>query len=516
MISTDTLPTAPGCYLFKDGQGTVIYVGKAKNLKHRVSSYFTGALHDPKTRVMLSHATDLEVVVTASETEALLLENALVKQHQPRYNVHLKDAKTFAYIRCTDDTFPRLTMARRRDEPGDYYGPFVSARERDTLLQFLQNTFGLRTCRRLPKRPCLRFHINRCSAPCDGHISLEDYRHAVDQAREILRGRATHLLTQMKQDLKRHTAQREYERALILRDQIAAIELLRERQIIDRDVAHDEDVIQYIERDDVVYIMVFNVREGLLNQTAEYLFEAMPDFFSSFIVQYYDEHPVPKELIVPEPLDEAVAAYLSYKRKRKVRVTVPQRGAKKRLLALARKNIAHVHLSGIKKTEALGARLMLPGPPQVIECFDISHLGGTAMVGSMVQFRAGNPDKNNYRRFRIRSVDTIDDYAAIAEVVHRRYARLKREGQPLPDLIVIDGGRGQRTAAQKTLDSLGLTIPLVAIAKRDEVLFVPGHYQPLRLDPADRALQYVQEMRDEAHRFALAYHHLLRTKEVAS
>jgi len=262
--------------------------------------------------------------------------------------------------------------------------------------------------------------------------------------------------------------------------------------------------------------MVFNVREGLLNQTAEYLFEAMPDFFSSFIVQYYDEHPVPKELIVPEPLDEAVAAYLSYKRKRKVRVTVPQRGAKKRLLALARKNIAHVHLSGIKKTEALGARLMLPGPPQVIECFDISHLGGTAMVGSMVQFRAGNPDKNNYRRFRIRSVDTIDDYAAIAEVVHRRYARLKREGQPLPDLIVIDGGRGQRTAAQKTLESLGLTIPLVAIAKRDEVLFVPGHDQPLRLDPADRALQYVQEMRDEAHRFALAYHHLLRTKEVAS
>jgi len=512
MIDLANLPHAPGCYLFSDNAGTIIYVGKAKDLKKRVTSYFQKTDHDAKTEKLVERITEIDFVVTNTETEALLLENNLIKKHQPKYNIDLKDAKRFAYIEISNEPFPRIGIARKRTKGATYYGPFVSAVERDAVLRTIKRTFTLRSCRKLPKRACLRYHMQSCSAPCIGVISPEEYRVQVDRAVTLLKGKGSEVVKQLREEMAACSTAQEYEKALSLRNQIGAIERLSERQSVERPKESDQDVIAYTVADGIVSLMVFSVRKGSLTQKQEYSFEAVEDFFEEFLVQYYADHPPPTELILPHEIDAALIEYLAERRGRSVQITVPKIGEKKNLLDLVYMNIELSFRRGAMKTGDLQAALDLPDTPHVIECFDISHLSGTSMVGSMVQFRDGVPDKKNYRRFRIRTVEGIDDFASIAEVVKRRYLRLSGESADMPDLIVIDGGRGQLSAALGILNELDVEIPIIALAKREEEVYLPGEMLPLQLDPKGMALRYLQEIRDEAHRFAVAYHRLLRGK----
>ncbi len=514
MIDPSSLPHAPGCYLFSDEAGTIIYVGKAKDLKKRVTSYFQKTDHDAKTQRLVERIASLDFLVTTTETEALLLENNLIKKHQPKYNIDLKDAKRFAYIEISSDPFPRIGIARQRTKGAAYYGPFVSAGERDAVLRVIKRTFTLRSCRKLPKRACLRYHMQSCSAPCIGAISPEDYRIHVERAATLLKGKGSDVVKQLREEMAACSAAQEYEKALSLRNQIAAIERLSERQSVERPKESDQDVIAYTVADGIVSLMVFAVRKGSLTQKQEYSFEAVEDFFEEFLVQYYADHPPPTELILPHDIDAALSDYLSERRGRGVQITVPKIGEKKNLLDLVYTNIELSFRRGALKTGDLQNALDLPDTPHVIECFDISHLSGTSMVGSMVQFRDGEPDKKNYRRFRIRTVEGIDDFASIAEVVKRRYQRLFSEDADMPDLIVIDGGKGQLSAALDILNELNVEIPIIALAKREEEVYLPGEMFPLHLDPKGMALRYLQEIRDEAHRFAVAYHRLLRGKKM--
>lgn len=515
MISLASLPNAPGCYLFSDENGTIIYVGKAKDVKKRVASYFTKTDHDTKTTNLITRIASVDYVMTMSEAEAFLLENNLIKKHQPRYNIDLKDAKRFAYIELSLDEFPRIGIARRTTKgEGTYFGPFVSAAQRDQVLRVVKKVFRLRSCKKLPKRACLRYHLQSCSAPCIGTISADEYRTQVERAAALLKGKGTELLKSLKAEMAERSVAQEFEKALALRNQITAIERLAERQHVERPKDTDQDAIAYTVVDSTVFLMIFSVQKGLLLGKQEYTFDASGDFFEEFCVQYYADRPPPAEIILPHEVDPALIEYLSQRRGSAVQVTVPKIGEKKKMLELVNKNIEHAFLRDEVKVKELQAAFDFPAPPVVIECFDISHLSGTSMVGSMVQFRNGKPDKSNYRRFRIRTVDGIDDIASIGEVVKRRYSRLANEGANLPDLIIIDGGKGQLSGALNALAAIGADIPVIAIAKREEEIYVPGGMLPLRLDRKGIALRYIQEIRNEAHRFAVTYHRLLRKKKV--
>ncbi len=510
MIDPGEIPRQPGCYLFSDEQGRVIYIGKAKELRRRVSSYFKRRDLDPKTQVLVSHIHSVQTIVTSREEEAFLLENNLIKRHQPKYNIDLKDAKSFATLRLTAEDFPRLVISRRRQEDGRHFGPFVSAEQRDEVMRFLVRVFRLRTCRKLPKKPCLRFHIGLCPAPCAGKISLPAYRERIARVVEVLAGRGGALIHQLGEEMARHAAAEEYEAALELRDQIAALERLAERQAVQRVARGSEDVLQYAVGGGEVFLLLFHVERGTLCRREEFQFAGSEDTVEEFLSRYYAENPVPKELILPRRPDDGLVAYL--RRLGVRRVTVPLRGGKRQLLALARLNLDSVFFAGDRRQHELRERLDLPDPPETIDCVDISHLSGTAMVGSLVRFRHGKPDKAGYRRFRIKTLSGVDDPAAIAEVVRRRFTRLVGEGTPLPDLLVIDGGETQLTAARRELEACGVRVPVIAIAKRFEEIYRPGVRAPLRLDARDPALLLLRAIRDEAHRFAIAYHRLLRQK----
>jgi excinuclease ABC subunit C len=513
MIDLSVIPHTPGCYLFSDTAGTIIYVGKAKDLKKRVTSYFRKKDHDIKTKNLVALIASVDLMVTHTETEGLLLENNLIKKHQPKYNIDLKDAKRYAYIEITKETFPRIGIARQTKR-GDatYFGPFVSGAERDAILRVIKRVFVLRSCRKLPIRACLRYHLKSCSAPCIGAVSEEDYRLQVDRASALLRGKSGELLDLLRAEMAGCSGRQEFEKALVLRNQVAAIEHLAERQHVEHPKETNQDVIAYTVAGDRVYLMVFSVEKGLLSGKQEYSFDNHDDFFDEFLVLYYADRTPPQELIVPCAVSGGMAGYLSERKGRSVQVTVPKIGEKKKLIELVWENIGHAFMKNELKVKDLQASLGLVQVPAVIECFDISHLSGTSMVGSMVQFRDGAPDKKNYRRFRIRTVEGIDDVASIAEIVKRRYSRLIEENASFPDLIIIDGGKGQLAAALGALEELGLKIPVIALAKREEEVYLPGEMLPRRLDEKGMALHVLQEIRDEAHRFAIAYNRLLRSR----
>ena len=516
MFSITHLPKKPGCYLFHNKQDSILYVGKAKNLQKRVKNYQKPSRLDPKTKQLVRQIHTVDFIVTDNEVEAFLLENTLIKKHRPKYNINLKDSKSYSYIRITDESFPRAVIARRKIGKGHYFGPFVSAANRDYILQFLKKTFHLRTCRKMPKKPCLRYHIHLCDAPCIGEISAEEYNAQIKTVKQILKGNIKQATEEINHDMNQFSKQQQYEHALRKRNQLTALEHLKERQNMQRQKRYNEDIINYKIVDDNVYLMLFNVYKGTLSNKNDFVFSYHNSFLEEFITQYYSDHPIPKELIVPESLDESLKDFLSHKKESKVRITVPKRGEKKQLLRLVKKNIDITFFANTKKIAALQQRLRLHEKPVVIECFDISHLSGTSTVGSMVQFRNGKPDKSNYRRFRIRTVEGIDDFKAIGEVVRRRYTRLLKENRSFPNLIIIDGGRGQLNSALSILEDIGVTTPVISIAKRIEELYIPGRIRPLLLKKDDIALQYIQQIRDEAHRFAIKYNRLLRTKKVIS
>ncbi|MDD1719493.1 MAG: excinuclease ABC subunit UvrC [Methanoregulaceae archaeon] len=509
-----TLPISPGCYLFRNGDGEILYIGKAKNLRKRVQSYFKGRDHDQKTTALVGFIATIDYIVTTSELEALILESSLIKEHQPRFNIDLKDSKGFSYIQLTGEEFPCVRIARTRGGSGMFFGPFISAAERDYIFSVVKKTFRLRTCRKMRKRACLRRHLHSCSAPCRGEISPEDYAAEIRKATVLLRGKSGDLVATLRREMRERSDARDYERARVLRDQIHAIEGLSKRQSVSRPVETDEDVINTVVAEGTVYLMLFNVHAGTLVNKREYVYPDREDFLEEFLTTFYGTADPPGELILPEGVSEAMREYLAIRKGRKVTVTVPKIGPKKKLLDLVRMNIEVRYFGDMIRLEELREVLSLASVPHVIECFDISHISGTSVVGSMVRFRDGRPEKKEYRRFRIRTVEGIDDPRAIGEVVSRRYARLKAENTALPDLIVIDGGRTQLAAASAALRALECRIPVIALAKRNEEIYVQGNTVPIPLDRRERSSLLVQEIRDEAHRFALAYHRLLRKKQV--
>ncbi|PWR73301.1 excinuclease ABC subunit UvrC [Methanospirillum stamsii] len=515
-IDLSTIPEEPGCYQFKDESGNILYVGKAKNLKKRVSSYFQKKSIAPRTDILVSLIRDIDTIVTSSEVEALILENNLIKKYQPKYNIDLKDAKSYAFIQLTDEPFPRIGIARERNGKikGTLYGPFVSAAERDQILKFIKQTFHLRTCKKITKRACLRSHLGTCAAPCIGKISEPEYQYLVKSADLLLRGKNQDLISSLKEEMQNFSDSEEFEKALVLRNRIQAIENLSERQYVQRQKKADEHIINYIISGDMVYLILFHVERGSLTSKEEFVFQETEDFLDEFILQYYATNKPPNELILPIQPEQGIQEYLMHIRGTNVTITVPKQGEKKHLIDLAYKNLEVSFFTGKMRLSELGEALHMDNPPEVIECFDISHLRGTGTVGSMVSFRDGKPDKRNYRRYKIKTAGPSDDYAAISEVVKRRYSRLLSENHPMPDLILIDGGPGQLKSAKTVLDELNLSIPVISLAKREEEIYVPGRHLPLSVQKKSPASLLVQEIRDEAHRFAITYQRKLRQKQM--
>jgi len=513
MIDLSGLPTQSGCYLFKDHDACIIYIGKAKVLKKRVASYFQKRDHDAKTKALVRRIASVDFIVTDSELEALLLENNLIKKHQPKYNIALKDSGGYSYLCLTDEAWPRLLVVQDRTVAGTYFGPFTSGAVRDDVMQIVLRIFKLRTCHVLPTRACLRYHMDLCDAPCVQKISTDDYQQQVNAVEHVLLGRTRELIQNLKQQMQLYSAQMDFEKALKLRNQIQSLHRLQEKQHVQRNKTYNEDIIDYQQKGHTVYVMLFHIDQGMLEGKQAFEFDAMEGVFESFLAQYYQQHDVPREIILSKPMNDELHHFLELKRKGKVRVTVPQRGEKKHLLALVQKNIEWRFFGAQQKLADLQQRLDLPVCPNVIECFDISHFQGDATVASMVQFRDGVADKRNYRRYQIRRVKGINDFRSIAEVVSRRYARLIDEKQGMPNLIVIDGGAGQLSFALQSLLELGLHIPIISLAKKHEEIYMPELAEPIRLNKKTPALRLMQQIRDEAHRFAITYHRILRKKK---
>jgi excinuclease ABC subunit C len=525
------LPFAPGVYLYKDAFGQVIYVGKAKILRNRVRSYFSeDKLADLKTGTLLAEARDLEYILVDNEKEALALENNLIKQHQPRFNVLLKDDKTYPYVKLTRERFPRVYVTRRlRKDGATYFGPFFPANLAYRLTQFIHRHFLVPSCTvdltRFHPRPCLQFHIHRCLGPCVENLTTDAlYAAAVHDTRLLLEGRHGDLAHGLRARMETASAEMRFEEAASLRDLLATVEEMDERQKMAAASGDDTDILACHAEPPLVALNVFHLRNGQIVDRREFFWENQeefdePEFFSSLLQQLYlDKQYIPSEIHVPVDFEgrEALEEALSEKRNRKVEIRTPQRGQKKALLDLVHTNARHsfdgrfrvLKPSSLAIREALRDALNLPVAPSRIECFDISHIQGTDKVASMVVWEDGRMKKSDYRKFIIRTVEGNDDFASMREVVTRRYQRLKDEGGAMPGLVLVDGGLGQLHAAAQALEDIGVTDqPLASIAKREETVYVLGQEdEPVVLDRFSPILHLVQTIRDEAHRFAVTFH----------
>ncbi len=532
----ERLPDRPGVYLYKDAKGQVVYIGKAASLRSRVRSYFQASrTRDAKTDALVDHIADLEYIVTANELEALILESNLVKRHRPRYNIILRDDKHYPFLKLTtNEAFPRLVVARRVAKDGaTYYGPFYPATALRETLRLVRQLFPLRTCSikidGKAERPCIQYYIHRCNAPCTGRETREGYARTVVDVEAFLEGREDDLARRLTGEMEHAAAEEKYERAAILRDQIQALNTVREHQKIISTSPEDQDLVGVARQGSEACVQIFFVRRGRLLGRESFFLDRLlgaPDgeILSAFIRQFYTRNVEPaREILLSTAIPEAelVEAWLGQKRGGRVEVAVPQRGRKRELVAMAEENAAlalQTHLLSRSSRrqvvmEDLRRALNLPELPNRIEGFDISNIQGTEAVGSMVVWEAGDMKKDDYKRFRIRTVPGADDYAMMAEVLRRRYGKALEEGSALPDLVLLDGGRGQLNVGIKVLEELGLDfVPIVALAKREEEVYHPESLHPLVLDPAAPALQTLQKIRDEAHRFAITYHKKLRQK----
>lgn len=511
-------PPKPGCYLFRDAPGTILYVGKAKDLSRRVPSYARADV-DAKTQQLVRKVASVEYLVMRDEVEALLVEARLVKQHQPKYNIDLKSGERYAYIQVTDEPFPRLVTSRTPKSGDRVFGPYTSGETRQQALHLANTIFKLRVCKKLPKRACLLYHLNLCSAPCIGKISVGQYAVSVRKAERLLKGEIDPLRETLKSEMKKHADQQEYEAAKLRRDQVRALDRLGGDQAAKLRRAYEVDVVNFVATPQRMVVQVFHVSKGVISQRREFtlrrtLGQTDAVLLSEFLTTYYYAEEIPSEVVLPLELEDqsAVAEYLSRTAGRSVELHVPKRGEKKRLLELLGQNLEVSQRAGDVALVELQEQLKLPTLPRVVECFDISNLGPKDLVASMVQFRNGRPDKNNYRRFRIRTVRGQSDVGSMREVVDRRYRRLLRERAALPDLVLIDGGQPQLSAALAAMRELGLTLPVAALAKKLEEIYTTDAMYPLRLSRTSAALKLLQRVRDEAHRFALKYQRLRRAK----
>ena len=532
------LPRRPGVYRMIDAAGTPLYVGKAKSLKDRVATYFSPANVNPKVQALVHQIAEIEVTVTNSETEALLLEFNLIKAHKPRFNVVLRDDKSFPYIRlCLDHEFPRLSFYRgARNLPGRYFGPFPSAGAVKETLQQLQKLFRIRNCRDTffanRSRPCLQHQIGRCSAPCVGLITREAYAQDIDAAEKVLDGRSDEVNSDLQARMEASAEQLQFERAAVLRDQLAALKRIQAQQIVTADAERDVDVICIVGEPGEYAISVMLVRGGRNLGTTSYFPRgalAEPDeALTSFIMQYYATQEPPPEVLVSEKLEDAqaLAGVLVARASHAVNLRRPVRGLGVRWLDLNIDNATQALRMRLAQREgaeemlgALARELDLPELPARIECFDISHTGGEGTVASCVVFGRDGPLKKEYRRFNITGVTPGDDYAALRQALARRYTRIREGEYPAPDLLLIDGGLGQINEVHSVLAPLGFEdVTLIGIAKGaerrpgQERLFVFGSSVPLMLEPHSPASRLIQRIRDEAHRFAISGHRRRRAR----
>ena len=564
------LPTGPGVYLMKNADGRVLYVGKADALRSRVRSYF-GARGPEDVRIsrMVTEVADVDYIVTDTVSEAYLLESNLIKEHRPRFNIRLRDDKSYPFVKITlGEDFPRIVRTRRLVRDGSrYFGPYASASSVDETLKLLRKIFPFRTCnldipegKRVLERPCLLYFINRCQGPCIQAVEKEPYRHTIGQIVDFLEGRQEPIAAQLRREMGSHSDALRFEQAAVARDKLRAVERTMEQQKMAAFSRAEHDVIGIARAEDEACIQVMQVRNGKLIGREHYVVVGARDVpdaetLGAFLQQYYaSTDAVPRALLVPFLPSEAddLAAYLADRRGVRVTITVPERGEKRRLVALATQNAvealererAEWMADTARRDEALtqlASELGLPGPPERIECYDMSNIQGTSAVGSMVVFIDGRPEPKEYRRFRIRSGDTPDDFRMMAEVLRRRFGRMAKlrsdtgalsldavgadevpeengtrprdAGWAVPDLVIVDGGKGQLSAAVGVMKDLSITgVPLSGLAKRFEEIYLPGRPDPVVLPRRSQALYLVQRIRDEAHRFAITYHRDVRGK----
>ena len=539
-------PRSPGVYLMKDSAQKIIYVGKANNLKSRIGSYFTGKDTRPMAPFLMSRVHDIEFITTATEKEALILENNLIKRHRPRYNVILRDDKTYYHLSLDPaEKFPRLQLVRRRQNNAAlYFGPYPSGLAAKETLRLVQQVLPRRSCRnrdfQLRSRPCLEHQIGRCYAPCKGLIAEDSYRKLVENAVSFLQGRRRALITDIKAQMEEAAQNLNYEEAARLRDRIAALEHTLEKQNVDWGGTKDQDVLGVYGDENVYQLCILFVRGGKLLGSKSFVPVKMKmdlaEIISSCLTQYYDgDENIPDEIIIPchLPDETVITEWLTDKKEKKVLLTIPYRGTKNALLDIAVANARSLWETGQKKEEQkiaalhiLQEKLSLEKLPQRIECYDISNISGKHAVGSMVVLQEGEPDKASYRRFRIKTVSEADDYAMMCEVLARRFAH----GENLPDLVVVDGGKGQLNIALSVLKALKIKVDVIGLAKEERTIFsskgiikmkagksedrvyLPRRKDPIYLKAWPHALAVLQRVRDEAHRFALSYHHQLKQK----
>jgi len=548
-----TLPLSPGVYQFKNASGRVIYVGKAKNLRNRVRSYFRSSQQlSGKTLVLVTHIADFELIITSSEVEALILENNMIKELKPRYNVNLKDDKTYPYLVITNEPFPRILISRQRRKDGSvWFGPYTESRQLHSILDLIGSIFPLRSCKhRLSEeniaakkyKVCLDYHIHKCKGACEGRQKEEEYLLMIEEIIRLLKGKTSTMIRSLTSSMQLFASELKFEQAAEIKTQLESLKRYAERQKVVAGDGLDRDVFAVATGEEDGCGVIFKIREGKLlgsqhiymNNTAG---ESDAGLQARVMEKYYLEtlELVPDEVLLQEPLacdeEETLRAFIQEKQrdegseKKMIRFVVPQIGEKAHLVEMCRQNARH-HLEEylIQKQKrgeavrehygltALRELLHLPKLPQRIECFDNSHLQGTDYVSSMVCFEKGKPKKADYRKFKMTSFEGSDDYAAMEEVIRRRYSGSLSTTLPLPDLVVVDGGKGQVNIAFHTLTALGLSIPVIGLAKRIEEIFTPEARDPFNLPKTSPALKLLQQLRDEAHRFAITYHRQLRSE----
>jgi len=543
------LPEKPGVYLLKDVQDEILYVGKAKSLKKRVKSYFKEDLEDPKTRVLMRHFHHLDYLVTDTEKEALILESNLIKKHLPRYNIRLKDDKRYPYLQITSEDYPRLLITRNvRDDGSHYYGPFTDVISVRSLLKLLKPVFQLRDCKRMDG-PCLNYQIELCPAPCSGQVTREDYYENVEKVKLFLEGRQKEVMDLLQKEMEQAALNHDYEKAVVIRDQLFSLGEVMEKQKMEFNRSLDQDVIATSNDGEVVVVVVFRVRNGKIMGKDDFLMEGAhenspPEILTAFIKQYYSgPRQVPVEILLPVMIEDRllIEKWLSEKiytneyfedgvsevlndqcesvpSPLSVSVRVPEEGLEHRLVQMVTKNssiILNHHKQARGALLDLKTYLKIPRIPRRIEAFDISNLAGKNAVASMVVFEDGKPSKNNYRKYKLETPGP-DDYAMMQEVLSRRYEKLVSKGETPPDLVVVDGGRGQLNVAIEVLDSLGIQTGVIGLAKEFEQVFIPEVAIPLILPSNSPALHILQRVRDEAHRFAVKYHKNLRDRDLKS
>ena len=521
--SPDNLPNKPGVYIMRDDTDTIIYIGKAKNLVKRVKSYFREKLDRPKTQILMSHFDSLEYIVTNSEKEALILEATLIKKHRPRYNVQLKDDKRYPYVKITSESFPRLVITRNVTKDGIYFGPFTDVGSVKQTVKFLKSLFKIRTCRNMDG-PCLNAQIDLCYAPCDGKISEKEYSEIINKIDLFFQGKYSTIVKNLKEEMAEAAKNEEYEKAAVIRDQIASIEEIMEKQFVDLvDDDLDQDVIAIAPSKNEVVVIIMPIRNGKIVGRDDFLmsgsqYDSSSEVLFAFIQQYYgyNRH-IPKQILLDEDIDEKelLEDWLSDLRGNKVHIKVPQKGVKLRLVKMARKN-AEIIQNQKKKMEnaliELKKYLKLENLPRVIEGYDISNISGKFAVGSKVSFKDGKPNKKMYKHFKMETPGP-NDFAMMEELLTRRLKMVDRD--PEPDLIVIDGGKGQLGMACGVLDKLDLAhIPIIGLAKEFEEIYVPNTKRPIIIPKNNKALHLLQQVRDESHRFAITYHRKLRSKNI--